>query len=86
MFESDNPAVVRKMISLGLGVGFWPERSWGPVNGDDVIVLPLADDGFSRTIRLELTSRGLEKEAARTFFEHLVAHFAGVWENDASAS
>lgn len=30
MFESDNPAVVRKMISLGLGVGFWPERSWGP--------------------------------------------------------
>lgn len=86
MFESDNPAVVRKMISLGLGVGFWPERSWGPVNGDDVIVLPLADDGFSRTIRLELTSRGLEKEAARAFFEHLVAHFAGVWENDASAS
>ena len=80
MFESDNPAVVRKMISLGLGVGFWPERSWGPVNGDDVIVLPLADDGFSRTIRLELTSRGLEKEAARAFFEHLVAHFAGVWE------
>lgn len=86
MFESDNPAVVRKMISLGLGVGFWPERSWGPVNGDDVIVLPLADDGFSRTIRLELTSRGLEKEAARTFFEHLVAHFASVWKNDASTS
>ncbi len=80
MFESDNPAVVRKMISLGLGVGFWPERSWGPVNGDDVIVLPLADDTFSRTIHLELTPRGIEKEAARTFFEHLVEHFASVWE------
>lgn len=80
MFESDNPAVVRKMISLGLGVGFWPERSWGPVDGDDVIVLPLTDDGFSRTIHLELTPRGLEKEAARTFFEHLVEHFASVWE------
>lgn len=80
MFESDNPAVVRKMISLGLGVGFWPERSWGPVNGDDVIVLPLADDAFSRTIHLELTPRGIEKEAARTFFEHLVEHFASVWE------
>lgn len=80
MFESDNPAVVRKMISLSLGVGFWPERSWGPVNGDDVIVLPLADDTFSRTIHLELTPRGIEKEAARTFFEHLVEHFASVWE------
>ena len=80
MFESDNPAVVRKMISLGLGVGFWPERSWGPVNGDDVIVLPLTDDTFSRTIHLELTPRGIEKEAARTFFEHLVEHFASVWE------
>lgn len=86
MFESDNPAVVRKMISLGLGVGFWPERSWGPVNGDDVIVLPLADDGFSRAIHLELTPRGLEKEAARTFFEHLVAHFADVWKTDARNS
>ena len=80
MFESDNPAVVRKMISLGLGVGFWPEHSWGPVDGDDVIVLPLTDDGFSRTIHLELTPRGLEKEAARMFFEHLVGHFASVWE------
>lgn len=30
-FESDNPSVVRKMISLGLGVGFWPERSWSDV-------------------------------------------------------
>ena len=80
MFESDNPAVVRKMISLSLGVGFWPERSWGPVDGDDVIVLPLTDDGFSRTIHLELTPRGLEKETARTFFEHLVEHFASVWE------
>ena len=26
-FESDNPSVVRKMIALGLGVGFWPEHS-----------------------------------------------------------
>lgn len=29
IFESDNPSVVRKMIGLGLGVGFWPEHSWG---------------------------------------------------------
>lgn len=32
-FESDNPSVVRKMIGLGLGVGFWPERSWGGTKG-----------------------------------------------------
>ena len=40
-FESDNPSVVRKMIGLGLGVGFWPEQSWGETKGEGVALLPL---------------------------------------------
>ena len=31
-FESDNPLVVKKMIGLGLGVGFWPDHSWGDLD------------------------------------------------------
>ena len=27
--ESDSPDAVRELIGLGLGVGFWPEFSWG---------------------------------------------------------
>lgn len=29
VFESNNPNVVRKMVEMGLGLGFWPEKSWG---------------------------------------------------------
>ncbi len=78
-FESDNPAVVRKMIGLGLGVGFWPQHSWGPVSGEDVCVAPLANEGFHRCIQLRLTPRGIEKEAARELFGHIVRHFEGMW-------
>lgn len=78
-FESDNLAVVRKMIGLGLGVGFWPEHSWGYVGTDDVRVVPLSEDEFRRRIHLRLTPQGIEKEAARGFFEHLMRHFERVW-------
>lgn len=68
--ESDNPDVVRKAISLGLGVGFWPEWSWGAA-GSGVALRPLAEPGFERT--LVLTRR---TAAGSDFFAHLCAFFA----------
>ena len=53
-FESDNPSVVRKMIALGLGVGFWPEHSWGPVDPEKTFWQPLVEEGFRRPIRTYL--------------------------------
>lgn len=70
-FESDNPAVVRKAISLALGVGFWPEWSWGAVQGDDVRLKAVAVPDFTRTIHLtRLTSHG------REFYRFLCGFFA----------
>lgn len=67
--ESDNPDVVRQAIALGLGVGFWPERSWG-VPGERVSLLPLAEEGFKRSVGVSLYG---ESECARSFYEHLVS-------------
>lgn len=80
IFESDNPSVVRKMIALGLGVGFWPEHSWGPVDPEKTLWQPLAEEGFQRTICIELTSQGIEKPAAKAFREFLLAQFALAWD------
>ena len=33
IFESDNPAAVQNMIAAGMGVGFWPEFTWGKPSG-----------------------------------------------------
>ncbi len=65
-FESENPSVVRKMVCLGMGVGFWPEYSWGPLD-EGSVWFPLVDDEFRRFVRLTITPRGMEKEASRDF-------------------
>lgn len=79
VFESDNPSVVRKMIEVGLGVGFWPEYSWGRLRSDEARWLPLVDEGFERTIRIELTSQGIEKPVAREFRAFLLECFSEIW-------
>ena len=79
-FESDNPSVVRKMIALGLGVGFWPERSWGPVDPEKTLWQPLVEEGFQRTISIELTSQGIEKPVARAFRRFLLTQFEHTWQ------
>ena len=63
-FESDSPAVVKNMIGLGLGVGFWPERSWGGLDDSSARLASIADAPFARTIEIAPTSGPLSKEAA----------------------
>ena len=64
VFESDSPDVVRKFIALGLGVGFWPERSWGALEGSEVVLTPIADAGFERDIVVETAKHPLGQKAA----------------------
>ncbi len=73
-FESDNPSVVRKMIGLGLGVGFWPERSWGSVTGGDVSLLPL-DIEQRRMVHVWLARHSQGNALAEGFYQHLCSYF-----------
>lgn len=41
IFESDSPAAVRNMIAANVGVGFWPEFTWGRIDSDMVRLLPI---------------------------------------------
>lgn len=81
VFDSDSPAVVKKMIGLGLGVGFWPEFSWGPVATDEVRWVRLKDAGFKRTLVVEHTPAedAATEEACERFCAHLVSHIQRVW-------
>lgn len=73
--ESDNPQVVQKMIALGLGVGFWPEHSWGSANRTRLHLTPLAEPGFARDIVITMTHAD-PKPATQDFFRFLVAYLA----------
>lgn len=73
--ESDNPTVVRKTIALGLGVGFWPELSWGDP-GERVRLVPLALPDFKRDIYVSFNGGS---GCAYDFFRHLIVHMENVF-------
>ena len=77
-FESDSPAVVKRMIGLGLGVGFWPERSWGDLADGNARLEPLADARFVRTLEV-LRRDGSSSEEARMFCDFLVSSLEDRW-------
>lgn len=73
-FQSDNPSVVRKMIGLGLGVGFWPERSWGETRGEGVVLLPL-DVSQRREVNVWLSFGAAANPASDSLYTYLCACF-----------
>lgn len=77
-FESDNPSVVKKMIGLGLGVGFWPEHSWGELTGTGVHFAGLSDKSFKRTIVVLNATHTHSPEAVR-FHAFLLKYIEAVW-------
>ena len=50
VFESDSPQSVRDMIEMQLGVGFWPQYSWGEDAGEKVRLLPIREPLCRRDI------------------------------------
>jgi len=68
IFESDNPAAVQNMIAANMGVGFWPEFSWGRLHNPNVKLLSVSDLQCSRDL---IVSRSGNSDIARTFFEYL---------------
>lgn len=72
MFESDNPTAVRNAIAANMGVGFWPEFTWGSVGSDKIKLVEIFDLPCYREIILTLRS---ENENAKKFFAFLKEYF-----------
>ena len=79
-FESDNPLVVKKMIGLGLGVGFWPDHSWGDLDPASCRPVHLRETEFMRDVIVAKTSRCTPDSEAQRFYEFLLDYVAKRWE------
>lgn len=79
-FESDNPLVVKKMIGLGLGVGFWPDHSWGDLDPKSCRLVHLQETEFTRDVIVAKTSRCTPDTEAQRFYEFLLDYVAKRWE------
>lgn len=72
LFESDSPSAVQNIISTGTGVAFWPEYSWGEVNNENVVLLPIAEPICKRELIIELHARANQSGHAERFYRHLI--------------
>lgn len=71
VFESDSPTAVKNMISVNLGVGFWPEFTWGRVDNERVKLLEIKDESCERYIIFNCNESRLENKNVAEFFEFL---------------
>ena len=71
IFEGDSPLTVKNLIGASVGIGFWPEFSWGKLKTHDVILLPISDPVCTRDIIVGYNSLNSMSEYSQDFFEHL---------------
>ena len=72
LFESDSPVAVQNIISMGSGIAFWPEYSWGKINNENIVLLPISTPVCQRDLIIELHARVPESEYAEDFYEYLL--------------
>ncbi len=74
VFETDNPYTVQNLVESGIGVGFWPEYSWGEL-AENVKLLPISYPECSRTLIVEKTDNRMTS-AVEDFFEYIKSKLA----------
>ena len=71
VFESDSPIAVQDMIAANMGIGFWPEHSWGKIANKKVKLLPISDPDCSRDIIISY-NRNTNSNYAKEFYYYLI--------------
>ncbi len=79
IFESDSPAAVKNMIAANLGIGFWPEFTWGRVENDKVKLLEISNADCHRSIVITCTPNA--NDNVLEFFNFIKSKIADHIEN-----
>lgn len=72
LFESDSPTAVQNIISMGTGIAFWPEYSWGKLQNDNLKLLSVSAPVCRRDLIIELHERNPKSIYAEDFYNFLL--------------
>ena len=72
LFESDSPTAVQNIISMGAGIAFWPEYSWGELNNKSLTLVAISDPVCQRDLIIELHERLPKSTYAEDFYNFLL--------------
>jgi len=78
IFESDNLTSVKNMIGANLGIGFWPEHTWGKLEGENVLLLEISNPLCRRDILFTCNHNKADNTNVENFFEFLREYTASV--------
>jgi DNA-binding transcriptional LysR family regulator len=73
-FVSDNTTAVKDAIAGGVGVGFWPEFSWGRMDHRKVRLLEITDGELKRDIVVRLLKNKQDNARVEQFFAFLCGY------------
>lgn len=72
IFESDSPIAVQNMISVGAGIAFWPEYSWGKLHNESLTLVPISEPICQRYLIVEHYQRHPKSVYAEDFYNFLI--------------
>lgn len=75
IFESDSPYAVKNMIAANLGIGFWPEFTWGEIDSNQVKLLEIKNPACSRDILITHKDINPDSPYSKDFYEFLKSYF-----------
>ena len=75
LFESDATATVRNLIAAGMGVGFWPEFTWGSLDTSEMLLLPIEEPVCQRELVVSCNQNKADNTEVRNYYEFLVQYF-----------
>lgn len=75
IFESDNPSAVKNMIAANMGIGFWPEFTWGSIENENVRLLKIEEPVCQRDIVIHYNRNKTDSRNVTDFYGFLTNFF-----------
>lgn len=83
-FESDNQSAVKNLIAANVGIGFWPQYTWGTIESSDVKLIAIEDVDCKRDIIIRYNENKEDVAEVKSFFDFLVSQMELLTKNKKS--
>lgn len=74
IFESDNSNDVKNMIAANLGIGFWPEFTWGRIDNNKIKLIEIEEPVCQRDIIVSYNKNKVDNSHVEEYYRYLTQY------------
>lgn len=74
IFESDNSNDVKNMIAANLGIGFWPEFTWGRIDNNKIKLIEIEEPICQRDIIVSYNKNKVDNRYVEDYYSYLTGY------------